>query len=79
MYKIDNFNRELVIERYVDDIVGNLHFIEVKEKLKDCLLQQKYNLSDEDLEFEIMRHDPGLLTDIYLEETLEGVQHVTTI
>lgn len=79
MYKIDNFNRELVIERYVDDIVGNLHFIEVKEKLKDCLLQQKYNLSDEDLEFEIMRHDPGLLTDIYLEETLEGVKHVTTI
>lgn len=73
MYKIDNFNRELVIERYVDDIVGSLHFIEVKEKLKDCLLQQKYNLSDEDLEFEIMRHDPGLLTDIYLEETLEGV------
>lgn len=79
MYKIDNFNRELVIERYVDDIVGNLHFIEVKEKLKDCLLQQKYNLSDEDLECEIMRHDPGLLTDIYLEETLEGVKHVTTI
>jgi len=73
MYKIDNFNRELIIERYVDDIVGGLHFIEIKEKLKDCLLSQKHKLSNEDLELEIMRHDPELLTDIYLEETLEGV------
>lgn len=73
MYKIDNFNRELIIERYIDDIVGGLHFIEIKERLKDFLLQQKYKLSNEDLELEIMRHDPELLTDIYLEETLEGV------
>ena len=73
MYKIDNFNKELIVERYVDDIVGRLNFIEVKEKLKDCILQQKYNLSNEDLEFEIMRHDPGLLADIYFEEVLEGV------
>jgi hypothetical protein len=75
MYKIDNFNRELIIERYVDDIVGRLHFLEVKEHLKDCLLQQKYSLNNEDLEIEIMRHDPGLMTDIYLEETLEEVSH----
>jgi hypothetical protein len=73
MYKIDNFNKDLITERYVDDIVNKLHFIEVKERLKDCLLQQKCKLSNEDLELEIMRHDPELLTDIYLEETLEGV------
>jgi hypothetical protein len=73
MYKIDNFNKDLITERYVDDIVGKLHFLEIKERLKDCLIKQKCNLSNEDLELEIMRHDPGLLTDIYLEETLEGV------
>lgn len=68
MNKIDNFNRNMVIERYVDDIVGGLHFLETKEKLKDCLLCQKQQMSDDDLETEIMRHDPGLLTDIYIEE-----------
>lgn len=75
MYKIDNFNRGIIIERYVDDIVGGLHFLETKERLKDCLLQQKYQLDNEDLEVEIMRHDPGLLTDIYIEEIVEEVAH----
>ena len=76
MYKVDNFNRELIIERYVDDIVGGLHFLEIKERLKDCLLQQKHTLNNDDLEVEIMRHDPGLLTDIYLESIVEEVAHV---
>lgn len=75
MYKIDNYNRELVIERYVDDIVGGLHFLETKERLKDCLLNQKRNMSGDDLEQEIMRHDPGLLTDIYIEQLMEEVCH----
>ena len=73
MNKVDNFNRNLIIERYVDDIVGSLHFLEIKERLKNCLLQQKHYLSNEDLELEIMRHDPGLLTDLYIEEMMEEV------
>lgn len=68
MYKIDNFNHELVVERYVDDIVGGLHFLEVKERLKNCLLEQKRRLSNDDLEIEISRHDPNLLRDLYIEE-----------
>lgn len=75
MYKVDNFNRELIIERYVDDLVGRLHFLEVKERLKDCLLEQKRKLSNDDLELEVMRHDSGLFTDIYLESIMEEVQH----
>lgn len=75
MNKIDNSNRHIIIERYVDDIVGRLHFLETKEKLKDCLLQQKDTLSNNDLEFEIMRHDPGLLTDVYIEQMMEEVSH----
>lgn len=70
MYKIDNFNRDLIIERYVDDIVGSLHFLEIKERLKDCLLRQKHNLNNNDLEVEIMRHDPKLLRDVYIEELM---------
>lgn len=76
MYKIDNYNRETVLERYVTDIVGGLHFLETKEMLKELLLKQKRSLTDDELEIEIMRHDPMLLSDIYLEEILEEVQHV---
>lgn len=76
MYKIDNYNRETVIERYVSDIVGGLHFLETKEILKDYLIKDKRSLTDSELEIEIMRHDPGILSDIYLEEILEEVQHV---
>lgn len=75
MYKIDDFNREILIERYVTDIVGGLHFLDTKERLKDCLLEQKHKLSNEDLEYEIMRHDPGLMSDIYIEEIMEEVTH----
>jgi len=73
MYKIDNYNRDMIIERYVDDIVGGMHFLDTKEKLKNLLLQEKYRLSDDMLEIEIMRHDPSLMSDIYLEEIMEGV------
>lgn len=75
MYKIDNFNRGIILERYVDDIVGGLHFLDIKERLKDCLLKEKADLNNEDLEMEIMRHDPGLLTDIYIEQMMEEVAH----
>ena len=73
MYKVDSFNRETIIERYVTDIVGDLHFLETKEMLKNCLIDKKRSLSNDDLEIEIMRHDPLLLSDIYLEEILEEV------
>lgn len=73
MYKIDSFNREMVIERYVTDIVGGLHFLETKEMLKSCLIDKTRSLDNEELEIEIMRHDPMLLSDIYLEEILEEV------
>lgn len=73
MYKIDNYNRETVIERYVTDIVGGLHFLETKEMLKDYLMKNKRSLTDNELEIEIMRHDPQILGDIYLEEILEEV------
>jgi|694.fasta_scaffold44890_3 hypothetical protein len=79
MHKIDNYNRESIIDRYVIDIVSKLHFLEAKEMLKDYLIHNKRLLTNEDLEIEIMRHDPGLLTDIYLEEILEEVQHVQNI
>lgn len=76
MYKIDNFNRSYIVERYVDDVVGAMHFLDIKARLKDRLLAEKHNLSNEELEHEIMRHDPQLLTDIYFEEILGEVTHV---
>jgi hypothetical protein len=73
MNKIDNFNREMVIDRYVTDIVGSLHFLETKEMLKEYLMEKKRQLDNEELEYEIMRHDPMLMTDIYIEEILQEV------
>ena len=68
MYKIDNYNRNLAIKRYVDDIVAPLHYLEAKELLKELLLNQKKELGNAELEEEIRRHDFGLLTDIYTDE-----------
>lgn len=73
MYKIDSFNRNYIIERYVDDIVGQMHFLDIKSRLKDYLLAEKFQLTNEDLENEISRHDPQLLSDIYIEEIMEEV------
>ena len=75
MYKIDDFNREIIIDRYVDDIIGNLHFLETKELLKDHLLTEKHKLTNEELEYEVTRHAPEILSDIYIEEMIEGVYH----
>jgi hypothetical protein len=79
MYKVDNYNRDIVIERYVDDIIGGLHFLEIKERLKNLILKEKHQLSNGELETEIMRHDPLLMTDIYLEEIMKEVEHEQAI
>lgn len=68
MNKIDNYNRNLAVTRYVDDIVAPLHYLEAKELLKELLTNQKKELSNSELEEEIMRHDSGLFTDIYTHE-----------
>lgn len=73
MYKIDNYNRHYVIERYVEDIVGGMHFLDIKSRLKDYMLSDKHNLTNNELEIEIMRHDPKLLSDIYIEEMIGEV------
>lgn len=71
MYKIDNYNRNYIIERYIDNIVGGMNFLDIKVRLKDYLLSEKFQLSNNDLENEISRHDPRLLSDIYIEELME--------
>lgn len=68
MNKIDNFNRNSAIETYVQDIVNPLHSLECKEMLKDYVRMQKAGLSNEELEEEMQRHDPGLLRDLYEQE-----------
>lgn len=72
MNKIDNYNRNLAINRYVEDIVAPLHLLECKEMLKDYIRMQKTGLGNDELEQEIQRHDPGLLADIYTEECYIG-------
>lgn len=73
MCSINYFDREVVLERYVDDIVGGMNFLEIKEKLKEYLLNEKREKSIEDLEIEILREDPRLINDLYFEYMMEEV------
>lgn len=68
MNKIDNYNRNLAIDRYIEDIVAPMHLLDCKETLKDYLRMQKAGMGNQELEEEIQRHDPGLLSDIYAQE-----------
>lgn len=81
MNKLDSYNRNLAIERYVQDIVHPLHLLEAKEMLKDLLRDKKRELSNSELESEISRHDPGLLRDIYSEELdrRKGVEYAQSL
>lgn len=73
MCSISYFDKDLLIERYVDDIVGNMHFLEIKEKLKEYLLDEKKQMSLDDLEIEILREDPKLINELYFEYMMEEV------
>lgn len=68
MYKIDNFNRNSILSRYIESIVNSASILELKEIASNCLLKEKEFLSDRALEDEIMRHFPSILINQYLSE-----------
>lgn len=53
MCVINDWNRQAVQSRYVDSIIANLDFMEIRELLRDYLHNEKNHYSHEELEDEI--------------------------
>jgi hypothetical protein len=68
MYKIDHFNRNQILLEYIDSILDPKSDSEVRDMAKRLLIETKGNLSNIQLENEIMRHFPYILINTYISE-----------
>ena len=70
---INDFNRIDIQSQYVDHIVGDMDFIQVRERLRDYIEFEKDKETDNDLEAEILHEAPYLLQEKW--EEIEEVAH----
>ncbi len=61
-YISDN-NRKEVQRKYVDHILGEMDFMQIKDKLRDYLTKEKDKSGNYSLECEIRRESPEVLVD----------------
>jgi hypothetical protein len=62
-FVINNQNRKEIQRKYIDNILGSLDFIEIKERLRDYLDLEKDKESNRSLELEIRHESPDILVD----------------
>ncbi len=62
-WKINSSNREDIQRRYVDRILSELDFMQIKDRLRDYLYLEKEKASNKTLEAEIQHEAPDLLED----------------
>jgi hypothetical protein len=60
---ISEVNRKEVQRKYIDQILGELDFMEIKDRLKDYLSKEKDRESNYSLESEIRKEAPEVLID----------------
>jgi len=60
---IDQFNRKEIQRKYVDQILGELDFMQIKDLLRDYLTKEKDKASNYALESEIRKEAPEVLVD----------------
>lgn len=60
---INQFNRTEVQRKYIDQILGELDFIQIKDRLRDYLTKEKDKESNYALESEIRKEAPEVLVD----------------
>ena len=53
MCAINDWNRDLIQSRYVDSIIANLDFMQIRDLLREYLSSEKTYYSNEELEDEI--------------------------
>ena len=62
-FVINNSNRQEIQRKYIDNILGSLDFIEIKQRLRDYLELEKEKESNKSLELEIRHEYPDVLID----------------
>lgn len=60
---IDSYNRQEIQRKYIDQILGELDFMQIKDRLRDYLSKEKDRESNYALEAEIRKEAPEILVD----------------
>jgi hypothetical protein len=60
---VSEFNRKDIQRKYIDQILGSLDFMEIKNLLRDYLQKEKDRESNYALEAEIRKEAPDVLVD----------------
>lgn len=60
---INQYNRQDVQRKYIDQILGELDFMQIKDRLRDYLSKEKDKESNYALEAEIRKEAPEVLVD----------------
>lgn len=60
---INQINRKEIQRKYIDQILGSLDFMQIKDRLRDYLQQEKDKESNYALEAEIRKEAPEILVD----------------
>ena len=60
---ISEVNRKKIQRKYIDQILGELDFMQIKDRLRDYLSKEKDRESDYALEAEIRKQAPDVLVD----------------
>ena len=60
---INQYNRQDVQRKYIDQILGELDFMQIKDSLRDYLSKEKDKESNYALEAEIRKEAPEVLVD----------------
>lgn len=60
---ISQWNRQEIQRKYIDQILGELDFMQIKDRLRDYLTKDKDKESNYSLECEIRKEAPEILVD----------------
>jgi hypothetical protein len=60
---INQFTRKEIQRKYIDQILGELDFMQIKDRLRDYLSKEKDKESNFSLEAEIRKEAPEVLVD----------------
>ena len=60
---ISEDNRKEVQRKYIDQIIGEMDFMQIKDALRDCITKEKDKSGNYALECEIRKEAPEVLVD----------------
>ena len=57
---INHWNRQEIQDKYIDAIIANMDFMQIREMLRDYLNEEKNLYSNDDLRDEILSRNPNI-------------------